>query len=1613
MSENIKTAALLAGLQGESKKQVDDLTKSLFVHKELSNLPKEVATAKFAKLPADQQEDLVKKYGTEDPMSKPSRGWFSTAWHYATLPVVEPAKLAFKGVIEVSDAMTRTYRAVAIPLSQGEIGFAWDKANDKGDKVFNEGRIEKAKKLYGQDAVDIAMRIKAGEAPQKIWASATPEQKKYLMLDDPQNKTIPGVADVEKARALWNETLGVVDRSKFSPGRQIANAILPEALEKNELVYNIVSGSPDAAYRLFVDPLVVGSKLRALYVVGKYSLDVVTGGKKVSEYFANPTAVSFWDNYGAKLDEFTKAQKAGNTKAMVAHSDELKRLAPEYGPEVIRGFQKANEGRGITNAISARAFLENTEEAVGILKGSVGRKRVILPRLDAQRKARVSLLTTADKMFDIDKIASPLMNALHGAPVTTDGILKALREDNTLIGKSIKELTNPKGFDRLSTAAVAMRLDRFKAKFSIAPIFKDDEFNVMAPDATTLIYRFARLVMPKEDAKMISQTFETMNMGQRKEAVKGLWGTVAEVRGLNLTEAGQKIVRQTVSKGDSRFAVANFGDDFADIGMIPSDYNPVMSMPSIVDIDRAAARSGLISKMMGQANKQWVDDMTGVWSFLTLAGPRYAVRNAGEDLMVHLAIGGTPWGLAKNRYLATRINTGLNAARTSKTWSDNNLGLMLRMINKKESAKFESRLAGLDDLIRDSKEQIKIKQDLIKATKDPAVKASLASEIETIKESTKGGAVHQTRLILAEALTSGRINRYRKSLGMKPMFEDEVAILAEHLVYGNLDNVLAHASESASNFATGGDMITRSTNFTRAHGVRSEALVVSDPKAKDFTRKKGDASYDKRAIAPQDDGSMLTWLYRMRYYANDEAGAIAVANLDNKDLAITKIKEWMKNNPTFRDEAQFAAQGFDEQKHAEYIYSRGREIFEKRAVSKGADTELNLELLNKIRTQDDKGDWVISGKMSLDDLPTNSADIPEYVLGPLLVPVSDSGNIAASLVTRGWTWLGLANARLSRQPMVLNEVIDIRKQMKKSGFEDAYIKSVVSKVDSTNPSKIASATERAKRQLAEIVEERALSQTLQYVDNPLIRTQLAFTARNFSRFYRATEDFYRRMYRVTKYNPMAIRKAALTYDGISHNGFIQEDDQGEKYFVYPGVEPMYRAVQSAMTALGIPAEFKTPFPVQFGAQVKMLTPSLNQDSIIPTFSGPLAGVSMKVLTNLIDVAGAPGAADNITSVTMGKYSVGRSFVSSFLPAHINRLYETMSTDDRDSQYASAWRKAVTYLEASGHGLPEKYDELGNLIPPTIAEREKYRQSIKNTTLNILGTRFVFGFFAPASPQVQLKSDMAQWISDNGVVNFKTGFSKLLDEYDADYDKAMARWIELFPNEVVFTLSESEKKTVAVVRYADESGAFVEQNKALFDAYPQGAAFLIPHKSGFSWDAYKTMKDMGLRYNKNVDDYLRETQTASDLQTYYAKKNEYESGLETMFTDFERSMARDEFDTWAKTFKAGRPLLQEELDQGGKKAIERMNAISDLRNMLNDKKVTVRGPVQKALKAMIDVYDEYKLEKEALEALSGTSRLVSIMKDDTIVTLRELSQVNENTKSAYNTLFASLLGDTNG
>jgi len=1547
LADNLKAAAAAAGLTPAERKEIEAFSKTLSVHRELSNLPQRTAQQAYAQKSPDQQAALRRVAGEEDPVTKPQRGWLGTAWHYTGGAV-------FAGITEVSDLATRAYRTGAIALMEGKnLGDAWTTANDKGDKVFNPGRIENASAKFGNDRMQVAMRVAAGEKLSAIAASGTDAQKQIAAMAA-QNKD-----------NLFQDALDAAQAAKYSPGRQFANLITPADAEGSGFFYRAVSGAVDAAYRVLADPLLLAGKAKRAVDVSRYSLDVVIGGNKVDEVFARPQVAQFWNQYGADLGAYKKAVDTGATKEAVEIKKRLNTLAPEFGDPVIKSFINADVP--ITNADTARAFFLNAKQVEEMMKGQIGRKRVMIPRLDAARKARVTTLTTANKVFNIDRIGPRLVDDNYfGGATTDDGIAKAVIDGRETIVNTVKANREAKGTARLSMAQIQYRIDRFKAKFTQVPMFEDDLFDVTAKDGASKVYRYARLVLPQNESRLIAQAFDGAEVGRKKEIFYGLQSTIADIRGLNVTKEGKVIADQLKTTPKREFAITDPRTgynpaalpDGEQVGLILSDLSDYVSTLSVRDIDRAAARSTIIQKIAGVSHSNWVEKMTTGWSFLTLAGPRYAIRNATEDLMVHLAIGESPFGLVKARGLSTRLRTARQVEEGLTTLgkaAQDPLGGVIRFVNRKEAKHYSQAIAAAQ------------------------------------------GDVVKIRQITAEALNEGKLARFYDQTGLGKFTAADRKYLQEQILYGDLDNALMDVVEGGKNSFTGVDVFSRTLNFARKNNVRTAELGYNLPQGK-FARAKGAKAYT--TMAPlANEATQVAWAMRIGYYSNDKLGRLAVANLDNEPVAIAKLNAWLNDPANAKQVAAFRMEerGISTEEHAKRIYDSAKQLFVKK------NGEINQDLLSKVRAIDEKtGEYRITGKLGLDDLPKNIDDVPDYIVGPQLVPVTDTGNYTTSIMEWGWDWLGEANARLSREPMVLSEMIKLRKQFEKSGFEKAFIESY--KRGITDEAALAKAEFNARTKLAEIVEDRARLQTLAYVDNPAVQSQMAFSIRNFARFYRATEDFYRRMYRVVRYNPEAIVKASLTYEGVTHSGWVQEDDQGEPYFIYPGTQYVYKAVQAAMQGLGVPAEFKTPFPVEFGAKLKMITPSLNPESAVPTLAGPLSGFSIKFASNLVGIF-SPGAADTITTTFLGKYAEDQPMVSAFLPAHSNRIYSAMDQDERDGQYASAMRKAMTYLEASGHGLVQKYETVDGQevpIPFSAAELEDYRVRLKNTTLGILGMRVVYGFTAPATAQVQLKSEMADWVRDNGESSFKQTWYGLLEK-SGDYDTAMTEWVKRYPDQMPFTVSESDRSTVAYFRYAQESGDFVDNNEALFKSYPQGAAFLIPH--------YKTMTDMGLRKNKTVADFMREVQTAADMQAYYEKKNTYEENLKSVGTDFERSQLRKEFTDWATVFKAGRPLVQEELAQGGKKAIERMKALNDLQKMLDEKAAYKAAPdTAKKLRQMMDLYNSYKATKDQFEGIGGSQFLVTMNKEETIIKMRELSQYNENTLSAYNVLFGRLLGD---
>jgi hypothetical protein len=603
--------------------------------------------------------------------------------------------------------------------------------------------------------------------------------------------------------------------------------------------------------------------------------------------------------------------------------------------------------------------------------------------------------------------------------------------------------------------------------------------------------------------------------------------------------------------------------------------------------------------------------------------------------------------------------------------------------------------------------------------------------------------------------------------------------------------------------------------------------------------------------------------------------------------------------------------------------------------------------------------------------------------------------------------MGEANARFSREPIVINEMIRIRKEMAESGFEERLIEAFTQGLDGDE---LQFALTNAKKEIVAITEELAKNRVLAFVDNPAVRSQLAMASRNFARFYRATEDFYRRVYRTVRYNPESLRRLSLTYEGVTHSGFVQEDDNGEPYFFYPGLTPVYKVMSDVAQVFGSPEAFKAPMPVEFGGKLKMLTPSMNPDSLFPTFAGPIAAIPLKFIFNAVP------ALDSFEKVLLGAYAEDQPMVNAIFPAHVSRFIATLDRNERRSQYASAFRKAATYLEATGHGLKPTFDpQTGEWIPPSPGELMKHKEKLGATTVTVLAMRFIFGFFAPASPQVTLKSEMAEWARANKRVNFKQVFNNLITQNKGSLDAAMEDWVRLFPDQMPYTVSESDDNVVPVVRAVDKTVGWIDKNEKLLNAYPAAAPFLMPKEGDFDFNAYRLLFKSGIKFSKTLDDHLQDIQSARDIQFYYQQKDSYEEELASTFNDAQKTQLKTMWDSWATQFKGARPMLQAELGQGATRQRARQTAYQDLQNMIEGPDSSLARKSDPAafdaLKEMSQIYDNYIYSRDLVVGSSATAlSYKDLLKQNVKFAMQEIASRNPNAEDAYNVLFSRLIGD---
>ena len=1634
---NLSAAALQAGLNGKKKEQVDGLSKLLDSHKSLLALPATQAQAKFQTLPGDQQTAHAALFGGD----KGPVGWLGDAAHYMGDKIKQTIALPFKALNEVSDFMTRVYRTGAIAVDQNvDLGKAFAIANDKGDKVFSPSRIQDATKLYGKDMMSVAMKVASGMTLSEIVATGSEEEKQ-----------IASIGSQKKDKDyLLNEAVAAANAAKYSPGRQLANLILPTNLEGSGLLYKGISGVVDAGYRIFADPTLALGKAKKAYDAGDWFLYNILGKEKftygrsliatagvpaqIDRVFSDPRVTGLFDQYGQALGKLADARSAKNPIAGAEAMQQAKTLIPEFGDTGIQVLMDA----GVRDATTAKTYLQNHSDVSAILKGDAARKTVLVPKMTAGRAVRVATFTTANKVFNVDKVGQAIVKAIYGSEGPGLDVVGTLSDEGARgrIGVLEAGVGKLKGKDlggsvRYTDNQVAGRIDRFARKFATIPYFKNGYFDVMAPGAEDKIYQLSALSNTRWHSKVIREAFAAGDEGQRRQIFTGLWDTISEVRQVTRTMEGKNFVDQFSGRGldyqyganivfeklgtDGKPMIDELGNKIYEVKN-PADFNgqqlalhgyqlsTAMAVPSIMDLDRLSAHSGIINRVLGISHKDWAKRLTDGWVVGTLAGPKFPVRNAAEDLMIHLAIGDSPWGIVKGRIASTQLRK-LKEAERGMTSEQRKLGQEIQDL--KQTIADANNMEGR---IEDFATRSKMATDAAKAAEILSVKQAALREIKgnkikfyeselgfmnrligrnqvkefQVKLAEAGDNVEEARKVMAEAMITNK-------LSSRVLSDLDKKYINEFSRYGHTQEVLSDVGEGSKNTLRGGDYSIQVSNDAKQYG--KLGAIEYDGVA---YKQSGGKFEDFNPVASEK--ARLGWLVKIAIHTSDEVDSVLLKHLNDKERAIQDLTDYLEATPALRNRFQSMSGGLaTTREHAERAYIDVLNTFSKK------NGTLNEDLWRKIRKEGPDGEIRLSSKsLSVDDLPKRTdADLhPASISGPNLIPVGESNKVGESMVSQLWDYMGQANSRFSRDGIVFDSMLDIRKNMDETGFaKRVYDELTYGKTGA----ELDKAHDYAMRHITSIAEDMAKTRVLSYVDNPEVRSQLAFATRNFARFYRATEDFYRRVYRTVKYNPEALVRASLTYEGVAHSGFVQTDENGDQYFFYPGLTPVYKVMNKVMKIFGVENAFKAPMPVEFGAKLKMITPSLNPDSLFPTFAGPLAAFPIKVMGNLI-----PQTKDLETFLT-GTYGADQPMISAILPAHVNRLLQALNTDERNSQFASAARKSATYLEATGHGLEIKTDpETGLEIPPSPAEIAAYQDKLQASTFTVLGLRFLFGFFAPASPSVTLKSDMEKWVRDNGQTTYKAAFNDLRTRY-GDIDKAAKEWIRLFPDQMPYTISESQATTVASVNAVGAATEWINQNGPLLNKYKEAGAFLIPNVGTFDFNAYKLLFKSGLKVNKTLTDFLSEVSSAKDKQIYFAKKEEYDQQMVYTTDTNTKRMLRDQWQVWADEFKGARPALQEELSGGSAKAVQRTRAVDDLRNMLKDKTVTAEPALRKTLKEMLDTYDSYVSQRD-FSSFSGSGNsqdYKDMLKLNAQNTLQAIAEGNPNALAAYNSLFAPL------
>lgn len=452
---------------------------------------------------------------------------------------------------------------------------------------------------------------------------------------------------------------------------------------------------------------------------------------------------------------------------------------------------------------------------------------------------------------------------------------------------------------------------------------------------------------------------------------------------------------------------------------------------------------------------------------------------------------------------------------------------------------------------------------------------------------------------------------------------------------------------------------------------------------------------------------------------------------------------------------------------------------------------------------------------------------------------------------------------------------------------------------------------QAEKQRVELAWNGAVNELITYADNPNVKSNLAVSVRSVGRFYRATEDFYRRMFRLYTKKPLqTLYRLRLLHTGLQASGDIFEDDKGEIYVSIPTDIIVNSAINPIIRKLGGPDDFKVPSFNDFALKLRLINPSFAPDAGQPAFSGPVSAVLLLTLKSFLrELPLVPSgikdkispeaskAADLVNNIALGNIGKNLDLREALMPLLGSTIYTTLSPTESDRQKSTAVLQAMTYFQAYGYGLSEN---------ATVEEEDRYISNLKLAASGIVAARNGLGQISPGYPALRDTKGLPDYMKNVGITSFKAEFWDIYtsilrndseNALDA-FDLALATFIGKNPGKLAYIVPRNSPGMKVFINKTEEVKNWVVNNSNFVDTYGETAFIFAPRVGEYNSDVYNWMESEGIlqfpkgktEYNKFLKDYLKDIQLAEDRDIYFAiEDNEKAELAKTADIDLRREI----------------------------------------------------------------------------------------------------------------------------